>query len=246
MATLKFDTRKKLYGILDALEEEGLGEVEARTIADQSPEMVVGPTKLFDELYKLGSIPGISRTSLTGDSFGGWTATYLVGDTSVFLALTEYSPYERRVEEAVRFFRAAQQDNPRLDLSGGHKSALWAVGFNSHEEAGNFRDAMEVLAFQAKACGLAVNIESSDLKRALSSAPALCQDDVNHPSHYASESGLEAIEVIEAFFHGNAYLANTFKYIARAGKKGGEAKRLEDLKKARWYLEREIKREEAH
>lgn len=72
------------------------------------------------------------------------------------------------------------------------------------------------------------------------------QDDVNHPSHYASESGLEAIEVIEAFFHGNAFLANTFKYIARAGKKGGEAKRLEDLKKARWYLEREIKLEEAH
>lgn len=71
-------------------------------------------------------------------------------------------------------------------------------------------------------------------------------DAVNHPSHYASESGLEAIEVIEAFFHGNAFLANTFKYIARAGKKGGEAKRLEDLKKARWYLEREIKREEAH
>lgn len=62
-------------------------------------------------------------------------------------------------------------------------------------------------------------------------------DNVNHPSHYQTESGLEAIDVIEAFFHNNAYLANVFKYIARAGKKGSK---LEDLKKAKVYLEREI------
>lgn len=64
-------------------------------------------------------------------------------------------------------------------------------------------------------------------------------DSVNHPSHYQSDSGLEAIDVIEAFFMRNYFLGNVFKYIARAGKKGD---RLEDLKKARWYLDREILR----
>lgn len=62
---------------------------------------------------------------------------------------------------------------------------------------------------------------------------------VNHPSHYQTDSGLEAIDVIEAFFMRNYFLGNVFKYIARAGKKGD---RLEDLKKARWYLDREILR----
>ena len=66
-------------------------------------------------------------------------------------------------------------------------------------------------------------------------------DNVNSPKHYQSDSDLEAIDVIEAFFMSNALLANVFKYIARAGKKND---RLEDLKKARWYLDREIARHE--
>lgn len=60
-------------------------------------------------------------------------------------------------------------------------------------------------------------------------------DNVNHPSHYQTESGMEAIDVIEAFFRTNHYLASTFKYIARAGKKNDER---EDIEKAIWYLKR--------
>lgn len=67
-------------------------------------------------------------------------------------------------------------------------------------------------------------------------------DAVNHPSHYISNS-MEAIDVIEAFFHDNAYLANVFKYTARAGKKNDY---LEDLLKAQWYLQREINRVTTH
>ncbi len=245
MATLKLDTRKKLYGILDALEEGGSAEIEVRIIEGQSPEMVVGPTELFEELYKLAELPGLFRTSLTGSSFGGWKAEYTIVPMELFLALREYRPYNQRIEGAVRLFRSARQNNPRLDLSGNEKSALWAVGFSSSEEAENFCESLDILAFKAKQVGLAVNIESQELKKPLLKEGHVPQDAVNHPSHYVSDSGLEAIEVIEAFFHGNAFLANTFKYIARAGKKGGEAKRLEDLRKARWYLEREIKREEA-
>lgn len=60
---------------------------------------------------------------------------------------------------------------------------------------------------------------------------------VNHPAHYQS-GGIEAIDVIEAFELG-FNLGNAAKYILRAGRKGDA---LEDLKKAHWYLHREIAR----
>ena len=59
---------------------------------------------------------------------------------------------------------------------------------------------------------------------------------VNHPKHYMSANGLEAIDVIDAFALG-FNLGNTVKYILRAGKKGDA---LEDLRKAQWYLIHEI------
>lgn len=65
-------------------------------------------------------------------------------------------------------------------------------------------------------------------------------EQVNHPQHYGGENNpYEAIKVIEAWDLG-FHLGNTVKYISRAGKKGTD-KELQDLKKALWYLEREIK-----
>lgn len=62
---------------------------------------------------------------------------------------------------------------------------------------------------------------------------------VNHPEHYGGkENTYEAIKVIEAWCLG-FNLGNTVKYISRAGKKD-KTKVIEDLKKALWYLEREI------
>lgn len=63
-------------------------------------------------------------------------------------------------------------------------------------------------------------------------------DPVNNPEHYKTE-GLEAIAVVEAFFADNYLRGNVFKYIARAGKKDPN-KKVEDLQKAAWYLNREI------
>ena len=64
-------------------------------------------------------------------------------------------------------------------------------------------------------------------------------DTVNHPPHYGGgESPYEAIKVIEAWSLGFC-LGNVVKYLARAGRKGDI---LEDLRKARWYLDREITR----
>ena len=59
---------------------------------------------------------------------------------------------------------------------------------------------------------------------------------VNHPEYYQGK--IEVIDFIEDK-HLNFSLGNCIKYIARAGKKNPE-KLLEDLKKARWYLDREI------
>src|SRR5258706_12905876 len=65
-------------------------------------------------------------------------------------------------------------------------------------------------------------------------------DPVNHPAHYGGiDNPYEAIKVIEAWKLGFA-LGNAVKYISRAGKKPGTSS-LEDLQKAKWYLDREIK-----
>lgn len=62
---------------------------------------------------------------------------------------------------------------------------------------------------------------------------------VNHPAHYGgADNPYEAIKVIEAWGLGFC-LGNTVKYISRAEKKGAA---LEDLRKAAWYLQREIER----
>lgn len=62
-------------------------------------------------------------------------------------------------------------------------------------------------------------------------------DPVEHPEHYTSHpSGVECIQITE---HLNFCLGNAIKYIWRAGLK---VDRLEDLRKARWYLDREIAR----
>ena len=58
--------------------------------------------------------------------------------------------------------------------------------------------------------------------------------------HY-KRGGVEAIDAIEAWELG-FYLGNVVKYIARAGSKTKDG--LQDLKKAEWYLSREIKRRE--
>lgn len=64
-------------------------------------------------------------------------------------------------------------------------------------------------------------------------------DPVNHPAHYGGASNpYEAIKVIEAWGLGFC-LGNTIKYIARAGKKDSMTD-IQDLRKAAWYLNREI------
>lgn len=62
-------------------------------------------------------------------------------------------------------------------------------------------------------------------------------DSVNHPVHYGGDTTYEVIKVIHAWGLGFD-LGNCVKYIARAGKKSED--RIEDLKKAMFYLNYEL------
>ena len=61
---------------------------------------------------------------------------------------------------------------------------------------------------------------------------------VNHPEYYDAIPGIECIDVVEHF---NFNLGNVIKYVWRVGLKPNTAAE-DDLKKAIWYLERELER----
>lgn len=68
-------------------------------------------------------------------------------------------------------------------------------------------------------------------------------EQVDHPSHYNSHpAGIECIDVNEHF---TANVAAAVKYLWRAGLKGeGKEDKLRDLRKAAWYVNREVQRVE--
>lgn len=71
-------------------------------------------------------------------------------------------------------------------------------------------------------------------------------DRVSHPSHYTWLKEKCGIEVIDITRHMDFNLGNVIKYVLRSGFKSEEGmsdkeKALEDLKKARWYLDDKIK-----
>ena len=86
-----------------------------------------------------------------------------------------------------------------------------------------------------------------DMEDYLRDAPTYAQEQlaeierreaVDHPDYY-KRGGIEAIDAIEAWGLG-FNLGNVVKYIARAGRKTADS--LQDIRKAAWYLDREIKR----
>lgn len=68
-------------------------------------------------------------------------------------------------------------------------------------------------------------------------------ESVVHPAHYGGDGVYEVLKVVWAWGL-NFCTGNAVKYIARAGRKDPD-KRIEDLRKAKFYLEREINRLEA-
>lgn len=74
--------------------------------------------------------------------------------------------------------------------------------------------------------------------------PIVDPDNVSHPPHYANgwSNGAEVIDLTE---HLSFCAGNVVKYVCRAGRKDPD-KYVEDLEKARWYLDREIERVKGH
>jgi len=85
----------------------------------------------------------------------------------------------------------------------------------------------ETMNFEWREAGKSVN----------ACAEASRADNINHPFHYTQHpSGIECIQITEHF---NFNRGNAVKYIWRSDEKGST---LEDLRKAQWYLTREIER----
>ena len=96
--------------------------------------------------------------------------------------------------------------------------------------------------------GGVVTVTQKNVKLAMESETEIntmpkVNDSVNHPAHYTSHPcGIECIEISKYY---DFCIGNVFKYIWRSGLKNEngmtkDAKALEDLKKARWYLDQEI------
>ena len=83
---------------------------------------------------------------------------------------------------------------------------------------------------------MATDLNYGDTAREVDESLDTGFDAVDRPSHYAEGRRYEPIDVIEDWGLG-MHLGNATKYISRAGRKGDE---LEDLKKARWYIDRRI------
>lgn len=129
---------------------------------------------------------------------------------------------------------------------GIFKGALWKVGDNPDVQTMDYPDQWFTIAQRE----LVTSVNDDRLLASLNDLPLVNEkypkrDMVNHPSHY-TQGGIECIDAITAATVGKTGIeavcvANVVKYLWRYEEKNG----LEDVKKARWYLERLINEMEA-
>lgn len=91
----------------------------------------------------------------------------------------------------------------------------------------------------ACACARDIARDAAEQARRRADVIAATDDPVTSPAHYKTDAGMEAVDVMEAFNLG-LHLGNAVKYILRAGKKDDYA---QDLRKAIWWLQREVDRQ---
>lgn len=100
----------------------------------------------------------------------------------------------------------------------------------------------EKLSLRAEEIEALAKVGTKDKKGKLITRVERRQEAVNHPLHYGGDTTYEVIKVLEAWGLDKSFcLGNAVKYIARHDKK---ERSLEDLKKALWYLTREIQNRE--
>ena len=109
--------------------------------------------------------------------------------------------------------------------------------YNSEVCCGNCVDGIE--EWLSAPCANEPENSPADKRVDLQSVSEKVCDNVNHPSHYTSGQ-IEVIDFIEDKDLG-FHLGNAVKYISRAGRKNPD-KTVEDLRKAVWYINRQIER----
>ena len=136
--------------------------------------------------------------------------------------------------------------------SGYYIAQVGAVRFRDYDSHHNARDGYSPVQLHLEQLEIVGDIyhepfcDKPIAQEMADDAPPAAQSDaisdaVNHPQHYQM-GGVEVIDAIEAWGFGDGFnRGNAIKYIARAGRKSKETE-LEDLKKARFYIEREIER----
>lgn len=124
--------------------------------------------------------------------------------------------------------------------------AEWGVEFRDGSWLGSLDaecggPAVYAWCFVTKAAADTVIADNAWVAAAGGMAQQIRIEKVDHPAHYGgADNAYETIRVIEAWGLGFC-LGNAVKYISRAGKKDPAAL-VEDLEKARWYLDHEIAR----
>jgi hypothetical protein len=115
------------------------------------------------------------------------------------------------------------------------KNYVYLIGLKMKNER-----VKDITAVGTELGGLVLTSPKNGKYRWVRKDPVDTPDMVNHPPHY-KVGGIEVIDFIEAKQLGYN-LGNVVKYVSRSGKKGTDA--IQDLQKARWYLERAIQRAE--
>lgn len=149
------------------------------------------------------------------------------------MTTTEIKPTEKKVSLANKV-RAYKLNNPKAmpkDIAaalGINVMRVYAINQYDQKKKEKLKK-RKTLAAKKAAQGELRTV----MRMTFSDKPA--PDNVNHPAHY-KVGGIETIDFIEAK-QLNYNLGNVVKYITRADHKGNN---IEDLQKARWYLNREI------
>ena len=123
------------------------------------------------------------------------------------------------------------------------------IGDNNYPELQNFVKGNEYYSPEDGKISVGTDIIEIDCKGAFIECDHYIKNDnkVEHPSHYTWLKNLCGIEVIDITRHMNFNLGNVIKYVLRAGHKSEKGysdkeKQIEDLKKAKFYINDEIKR----
>ena len=123
------------------------------------------------------------------------------------------------------------------------------IGDNNYPELQNFVKGNEYYSPEDGKISVGTDIIEIDCKGAFIESDYYIKNDnkVEHPSHYTWLKNLCGIEVIDITRHMNFNLGNVVKYVLRAGHKSEKGysdkeKQIEDLKKAQFYINDEIKR----